>query len=253
MDATRLEQRPVVFVHGAWHGAWCWDKWLEIFRAAGFSNVIPVEFRGHGYKTGSFKRARLDNYIQDVETVIDKVGGRPILIGHSLGCTVIRHLQEQDRFTAAVLLAPVPDARTFRKVFIKQIFRHPIFAGQSLALGTMQPWVSSKRSARLFFSDHMPREVADKYVDRMQGESFRLFALDLLRDRPTNKLGMPGLVVAASDDKFFNPAVQRKTAEQLNADFMTSDRSGHDIMLDYRSVETAARVIDWLKSVPTAA
>ncbi len=27
---------PVLFLHGAWHGAWCYDLWLDDFAAHGY-------------------------------------------------------------------------------------------------------------------------------------------------------------------------------------------------------------------------
>lgn len=39
---------PVVLVHGAWHGAWCWEKnFLDYFPARGWE-THAFSFRGHG-------------------------------------------------------------------------------------------------------------------------------------------------------------------------------------------------------------
>lgn len=244
-----LKKQPVVFIHGAWHGAWCWDQWIKLFKEQGFENTIAVELRGHGYKAGSFERARLKNYVQDVETIISKIEGSPILIGHSLGCTVIRHLKNHERFTATTLLAPIPGSREFRKVFAIQMLVHPLLAVRSVFHRSMQPWVSAKQSGDLFFSTKLPREQAREYVSRMQGESFRLFILDLLRDKSVNKLQVPALLVAAGKDRFFSPKVQRKLSQQLGAEFAIAEISGHDIMLDVESENVAKSAVAWLNSL----
>lgn len=244
-----LRKQPVVFIHGAWHGAWCWDKWIKLFQEQGFENTIAIELRGHGYKTGSFERARLKNYVQDVETIINEIEGSPILVGHSLGCTVIRHLKNHERFIGTTFLAPIPGSREFRKVFLAQVFAHPLLATRSVLRRSMQPWISAKHSDALFFSRTLPRDQAQNYVNRMQGESFRLFILDLLRDKSVRKLEVPALVVAGGKDSFFSSKVQRKLSRQLGAEFAVADLSGHDIMLDIESEDVAMSAVSWLDSL----
>ncbi len=237
---------PIVLIHGAWHGAWCWDDWVQELRQSGYPEVVAVELRGHGYKEGSFKRASLDNYVEDVRLIIDNLEQTPILIGHSLGCTIIERLCVQQRFLAVVLLAPIPDTRSFRRVFLRQVLQHPIIAFRSLVSRSMQPWVTSRSSPRLFFGSKMPLTRARAYVSRMQGESFRLFIVDLLRLRqPMNTLARK-LIVAAEQDKFFPLGVQKALANRLGATFMVAKDSGHDIMLDVSGRLTVRVVIDWL-------
>ena len=36
-----LGRPPVLFVHGAWHGAWCWRPLMEHFAAAGIHVLRP--------------------------------------------------------------------------------------------------------------------------------------------------------------------------------------------------------------------
>jgi len=248
MTNTDLTKRPVVFIHGAWHGGWCWDRWNTIFKREHYANTIAVELRGHGYKTGSFKHARLENYVDDVKTIINELETEPILVGHSLGCTIIQYLCSQKQFPAAVMLAPVPAPKMFRRVFLHQISRHPFMSLRSTMTRTMKPWVTSKSSAKLFFSSSMPTQEAEAYTNRMQGESFRLFILDLLRSTPKVKPGTPTLVVAAQADRFFKVADQRRMAQNLDADFLLARNSGHDVMLDVASQETAEEVIAWLNA-----
>jgi pimeloyl-ACP methyl ester carboxylesterase len=248
LNQDDIHKRPIIFVHGAWHGAWCWDRWIGIFRKEKYSNLIAVELRGHGFKTGSFKRARLEDYVDDVKTIIDNLDTEPILIGHSLGCTIIQHLCGQQQFPAAILLAPVPKAAAFKKIFLKQVLAHPLIALNSIIRRNMSPWVTSRVSPRLFFSDRMSATDAADYTARMQGESFRLFMLDLLRDVPHPMTGTPMLVVAAQDDHFIALKMQERVAADLHADFLVVGSSGHDIMLDVASYQAAEEVIGWLKA-----
>ena len=43
---------PLLFVHGGWHGAWCWDQgFLERVAIQGFE-VHAMSLRGHGESPG---------------------------------------------------------------------------------------------------------------------------------------------------------------------------------------------------------
>ncbi len=59
---------PLLFIHGAWHGAWCWDDYfLPYFAQKGYS-AHAVSLRGHGESPGREKLrwASAKNYVADV-------------------------------------------------------------------------------------------------------------------------------------------------------------------------------------------
>ena len=59
---------PLLFVHGAWHGAWCWDvHFLDYFAQHGFA-AHAVSLRGHGNSEGRSKLrgTRIADYVEDV-------------------------------------------------------------------------------------------------------------------------------------------------------------------------------------------
>ena len=75
----------VVLVHGAWHGAWCFDRVVPRLRAAGI-DVLAVDLPGHGADPGPFRdlggdAARVSGVLDDLEDVV--------LLGHSYGGAVI--------------------------------------------------------------------------------------------------------------------------------------------------------------------
>jgi len=72
---------PVVFVHGAWHGAWCWDEYfLEYFVGHGYQ-VYALSFRHHGSRTGpkSLRRSRIADYVGDLAALTTTLAVQPIL------------------------------------------------------------------------------------------------------------------------------------------------------------------------------
>jgi pimeloyl-ACP methyl ester carboxylesterase len=45
---TAAHPVPLLFVHGGWHAAWCWDEhFLDFFAERGF-HAVAVSLRGHG-------------------------------------------------------------------------------------------------------------------------------------------------------------------------------------------------------------
>jgi pimeloyl-ACP methyl ester carboxylesterase len=92
MDSENIQvrERPMVLVHGAMHGGWCWRRMLTPLRAAGFEVHAPT-------LTGLSDRAHLltkdvdlDLHIADVIALIEAEELTGVeLVGHSYGCLVV--------------------------------------------------------------------------------------------------------------------------------------------------------------------
>lgn len=247
MQQTETDKKTIVFIHGAWHGAWCWDDWQQFFNKKGF-NAIAVDLRGHGSKGGSYKHARMRDYVSDVERFIDQLDSPPILVGHSMGCKVVQHIIAKNKYPNAVLVAPIPAANAFKRALLKQMIVNPKIFTKSLLTRNMKPWVSDKKSANLFFSYKLDGALANKYLQKMQGESFSLFLIDLLFKSAKRNVGTPVLVLAAEHDAFFSVPQQRRTARKIEAEFMIAYDAGHDVMLDVTAEESASSIHSWLIS-----
>jgi pimeloyl-ACP methyl ester carboxylesterase len=76
----------VVLVHGAWHGAWCFDRVTPLLREARVP-AVAVDLPGHGADPGPFTDLHGD--ASRVVSVLDNIEGRVVLLGHSYGGAVI--------------------------------------------------------------------------------------------------------------------------------------------------------------------
>lgn len=77
-----------VLVHGAWHGAWCWDRLARALRAAG-AEVSAPDLPGHGDDRTPLEDVSLASYAERVAALLRELD-RPVeLVGHSMGGAVI--------------------------------------------------------------------------------------------------------------------------------------------------------------------
>lgn len=81
---------PVILVHGAWLGEWCWDRVRRQLGDAGISSET-VSLTGHGARRSEGgPHVTLTHHVADVISAVDGLGlGRVTLVGHSYGGRVI--------------------------------------------------------------------------------------------------------------------------------------------------------------------
>ncbi len=249
------EATPVLFVHGAWHGAWCWEKFQAYFAEKGVS-TFAVNLRGHGGRanTKSLKLTRIMDYVADVaaavEVVAEKTGRRPIVVGHSMGGLVTqKYLEFNPDIPKAILLASVPSQGVWR-VTLDILVRHPIdFLLVNLTF-SLWPLVKSAHDAKyLFLSYDVPDAVAAEFHAKLQDESYLGFLDMLLFALPKPKrVSTPLVVLGGEMDTIFPPAVVKSTARAYGTKAEIIDHIAHDMMLDSGWETVADRVLEELSA-----
>jgi pimeloyl-ACP methyl ester carboxylesterase len=78
--------RTVMLVHGAWHGAWCFDRVMPLLEEAGVP-AVAIDLPGHGGDPGPFSDLHGDAV--RVQNTLDDIDGEVVLLGHSYGGAVI--------------------------------------------------------------------------------------------------------------------------------------------------------------------
>lgn len=77
---------PVVLVHGAWHGAWCFAALQHALDELGVPSYA-IDLPGHGSSTQPFTDLAGDG--EHVAAVLQRLGTPAVLVGHSYGGAVI--------------------------------------------------------------------------------------------------------------------------------------------------------------------
>jgi pimeloyl-ACP methyl ester carboxylesterase len=104
-----VSKKEFVLVHGACHGAWCWEAVAERLAAKGHA-VVTLDLPGHGRRASEYATASVANYARAVMDAMALEGiSRGIVVGHSMGGIVIPKVAEAapERVAHLVFLAAV--------------------------------------------------------------------------------------------------------------------------------------------------
>jgi pimeloyl-ACP methyl ester carboxylesterase len=249
---TQAEGRPpLLFVHGGYCDAWCWDPYfLPWFAAHGYP-AHALSLRGHGASGGheTLFVAGLDDYAADVERVAQGLGSPPVLIGHSMGASIVEHLVGRLPVCAAALLAPIPPGGlgpiagrllALQPEYLVNLQRldAPHLSGDALA--ALRP---------LFFGDDVAPEVLAEAMFHITAESPRAILELTMRwhDRGPEAEITP-FVLGAEGDRIATPADAQATAELYETDAVIVPGLAHMMMLDRRWEMAARPLLAWLEA-----
>lgn len=247
---------PLLFVHGAYVGAWCWDEYfLPWFARRGYA-AHAVSLRGHGASAGreGLDLAGVGDYVEDVVAAAAALERPPILIGHSMGAIVVQRAARRVGAPAIALMAPVPPHGLASSVMSLALRDPPLFfalntlqadGGSGAALGRLRDYL---------FSASLTEAQAAGFMRRSQRESQRALA-ELAWPQHLwigGSVGLPALVMGASDDALFPPAMVAETALLHGVSPVMLADMAHAMMLE-PGWRAAAEILDaWLAAEEAA-
>jgi pimeloyl-ACP methyl ester carboxylesterase len=240
----------ILFVHGAYVGAWCWTEHvLPFFADRGYA-AHAVSLRGHGESGGSLARAGIGDYVADVRRAVDRLDSTPILVGHSMGGVVVQRYLKRHGAPAAALLAAIPP-QGMAGLTLEFALRSPTAWMQFGVLQTLGPGLTSPRvMRRALFSSDLPDARVEAYARRVQPESPRVLAElsgPVVRGRLPDDV--PTLVLGAGDDAVVPAWAVEATARAFDTDATVVPRVAHAVMLDTRWERVTAVLADWLDGI----
>ncbi len=204
------EVATVVLVHGAWHGAWCWQPVVDRLTDAAVP-VVAVDLPGHGDDPRPL--TDLHGHGDAVRGALDDIEGPVLLVGHSFGGAAITDAGTHPAVRHLVFVAAFPldahetvmanDAEGGAGTVLEQAIRFE-------ADGTIT--VDPELAVEAFYADCDP-VAADGFVARLGpehsagfGQSPRVVAW---RERPST-------YVLCTDDRAVLPALQRNLAARCD-------------------------------------
>ncbi|MBI4990171.1 MAG: alpha/beta hydrolase [Rhodocyclales bacterium] len=274
---------PLLFIHGAYAAAWCWDEhFLPFFAENGYA-CHALSVSGHGSSPG---RERLDSfgidhYVRDVAAVAAQLPAPPVLIGHSMGGFVAQKYLERrpqgrpkggaaslsepnggeqssppssgrgvggrsSEAAGLALLASVPPQGLWAAALGLAFQKPGLMNDLNRLLGGGQVALDTLRTA--MFSQ--PVETADllRWYKRMQPESHRaIWDMTLFNLPLKSRMNLPPLLVLGGEHDTLIPSSQvEMTARHYGVEAEIFDGMGHGLMLERDWARVAGRLLDWL-------
>lgn len=248
-SATETHPVPLLFVHGAWHAAWCWDEnFLGFFAEKGY-RAVALSVRNHGNSDrNNPRRSSVADLVSDISSVANGLPADPVVIGHSMGGFLVQKYLEKHSAPAGVLLASIPVSGATRPL-LRIMGRHPWRAAGATLRGKSLRELNTPRAVREnFYSAAAPEADIARYaalldVEYLGRQSFDFTMLSLPKPQ---RVTAPLLVLGAEYDACCSQDEIQQTARAYGteAEFFTG--MGHNMMLEPKWRAVAERINGWL-------
>jgi pimeloyl-ACP methyl ester carboxylesterase len=245
-------------IHGAFCGGWVFDDWRRIYEAAGFDVHTPT-LRHHEYADEPPRElgtTSMLDYAEDLGHLLDGIGSRPILIGHSLGGLLAQMLASRRDVRALVLLAPsapwgMLPSTPFEFLSAQALFLSSGFGGRPLK---PSHWIAEAHAL-----DLMPEQEREALFARFVPESglaafeTMQWMLDLRRatEVDARKVTCPMLCLVGARDRVNPPATVRRLARRYEGRARYEELPGHSHWLigEPGWEKIASGSLEWLTRV----
>ncbi|WP_157313906.1 alpha/beta hydrolase [Chitinibacter sp. GC72] len=244
---------PILLLHGAFAGAWCWQQVQQDLAAAGWESYA-LSLRGHGKSEGALMlaSATLNDYLADVEQALGQIGQPCIVIGHSLGGYLAQQIAERQIVAGLALIASIPPYGLSGSLSYMSALHPNLLMGlQSFALGhTSKP--ESALLQHLLFAKNTPMSMVDDFAQHAQLESMtalsELWMPQWWKNLPRFPK-FPVLVLGAGDDSIIPFSDVQITAQAWGVTPIMLAEAGHAMMCDRTQPQLSAALLGWLARI----
>jgi pimeloyl-ACP methyl ester carboxylesterase len=242
---------PIVFVHGAFAAAWCWDDhFAPYFSERGYRSYA-LSLRGHGRSAGreALAISSISDYVADLGAVVFGLDALPIMIGHSMGGHIVERYLSEHSAAAAVLMSSIPEYGLLPEAFSLVLKDFALFQQINLALYRDRGLLNWEYLRRALFSDDLPAPMVARHLARLQQESERAI-FDMSWPGLARLNGaIPLLVLGAENDLLFPSSAAHGLARRHRGEVDIVPRMTHAMMLDTRWRVAADRILQWLAGI----
>ncbi|MFI5282329.1 MAG: alpha/beta hydrolase [Candidatus Dormibacterales bacterium] len=239
---------PVLFVHGFWHGPWCWDEHvIPWFRARGYDARAVALRRHQSRHAPGLRTTRIREYVEDVAEAASKMAEPPVVVGHSMGGFITQKYLEDHVAPAAVLVASVPPSGILGAA-LRYGTRHPLrLAAANLTWSLYGVIGTPARARQMLFGPALPDEKVREYQAKLTDDSYFVYA-GMLFERPdvARVRRTPLLVIGGELDATISPREVAAAARTYGSEpVMFPD--GHDLMLEPSWEKMAERIHEFIQ------
>lgn len=241
---------PLLFVHGLWHGAWCWEEhFVPWFRERGYE-ARAITLRKHDQRHApGLRTTRIEDYVADVAAAVSTMSSPPILIGHSMGGFVVQMYLSRRTAPAAALLASVPPNGILGAT-LRVGARHPLRLLAANVTWSLYGFVKTPERARdMFFGSDLSDADVRRFQSNMTDDAYLVYLDLLVFSRPDRERvrATPMLVTGGNRDWTISSGDVAATARAYGAELTMFD-GAHDLMLEPCWEQVAARIDSFIRS-----
>jgi non-heme chloroperoxidase len=256
--ANDLGHQPVVFVHGLWLLSSSWDRWRDVFDAAGYATLAPgwpddpnsvEEGRAHPER---FADKMVEQVTEHYRRAIAGLDRRPVVIGHSFGGLIAQKLAGEGLAAATVAIDNAP----FRGVLpvpvsslrsASAVFGHPERLHRGVMLSFEQfvfGWANNlpeEEARALYERFHVPASAVPLFQAAVA--NFNPFGGDTAVETKATNRG-PLLIIAGEQDNTVPLAITRasyklQSANSAETEITEVPDRGHSLTIDHGWAEVA--------------
>ncbi len=236
--------RRIVLVHGAFHGAWCWEKLVPLLASRGY-DVDVLDLPGLGDDPTPVKEVTLQSYIDRVVEVVSAQPEPVLLLGHSMGGAPIsgagEAMPEQiGKLVYLTAILPKDSESLLSMIEIASRFPEPSVAS-AIRPSVDGAYEFAPDVARQMFYNTCPPDVADRAVARLRPQAERPLA-DALHLSHSRWGSIPKTYIVCARDRTLPPDAQHwwcERAPEVKKRVMDTDHSPF-----YSDPEGLAAIID---------
>jgi pimeloyl-ACP methyl ester carboxylesterase len=244
--------KPILFVHGMWHGGWCYEEhFIPWFRNRGY-DARAVTLRHHEVRFArGVRTTRIRHFVEDLATAAAAFPSAPVVVGHSMGGFVTQKYLEEHDAPAAVLLAPAPPGGILG-ASARLGFQHPLrLLAAKLTLSLYQMVKTPERARELLFSTELDEASVARYQAKLT-EGAAVAYLEMLGITRANVAnirarGVPILVLHGDEDRSISQSDTAATVRAYDAEVRTFAGQGHDLMLDVGWEQVALAIDEFVQ------
>jgi pimeloyl-ACP methyl ester carboxylesterase len=248
---TPTSRPDLLFIHGAFAGAWMWtETYMPYFAAAGYP-CHALSLRGHGGSDGHDRINWLSvaDYVDDVRMVIEALAIDPVLLGHSMGGFVVQKYLERHAAPAVALLCSVPPQGLIAAQFHLLLQKPQLYLEINRILAGNYTETDTLKEA--LFAGEVDQKMLEVWLGRMQNESQRAI-WDMSMFNLPNLYCMqkvPMLIVGAEMDALVPAFLAQSTAHTYGEPCHILRGMGHAITHEKDWSKGAALVLNWLETL----
>lgn len=218
LPERRSRRRPLLFVHGELAGSWMWERFLGFFAARGWEGHALNLRNHHWSQSADPAELSFDTYVEDVVSVMDRLGPGTVVVGHGMGGLLALKALERMPAGGLVLLSPEPPRELRVPARLHELREIPEVYGASL-IG----WATLPEK---LLRDHRDLSLADVLrIQHMLGQKPHEAGAarrQMMQGVPVDRravIEIPVLVIGAGLDATVAEPVAERIATWLGAEY----------------------------------